>query len=216
MKIKANNREIEVSSVVSSTISRNGKKYPALRFIFGGGVSDEDITALTSGSITINGNKHKGYNTLDDISVTVGAITTAEEERDAIQAEHAEMKESVNMILPMLDDETALSVVSLFPEWVSGRAYTTGERIVYGGKLYRVVQDHTSQADWLPDSTPSLYDAIVISASGYDAWAQPTGAHDAYNTGDIVEYNGTLYKSTIDGNTYAPDSYPGGWEIYSE
>ena len=45
-------------------------------------------------------------------------------------------------------------------------------------------------------------------------WNQPTGAHDAYNTGDIVNYNGTLYKSLIDGNVWAPDAYPAGWEVY--
>ena len=34
--------------------------------------------------------------------------------------------------------------------------------------------------------------------------------------GDIVDYNGTLYKSLIDGNVYSPDKYPAGWEIYEE
>lgn len=43
-----------------------------------------------------------------------------------------------------------------------------------------------------------------------------TGAHDAYNTGDIVDYNGTLYQSTIDGNVWSPDAYPAGWTIYTE
>ena len=44
--------------------------------------------------------------------------------------------------------------------------------------------------------------------------AQPSGAHDAYNTGDIVNYNGTLYRSLIDGNTYSPEAYPAGWEVW--
>lgn len=223
MKIKANNKEIEVLSVVSTTINKDGKKYPALRFNFDGGVSDEDIAALVSGELTINKNKHNGYNTLSEVSVTVGAITTAEEERDTLQnelttakAEHEEYKETVSTILPFLDDETALSVAVLFPEWEIGATYTNGKRILYNGKLYKVVQEHTTQADWTPDATHSLYDAVTVGESGYDAWTQPTGAHDAYNTGDIVEHNGTLYKSLIDGNTYAPDSYPDGWEIYSE
>lgn len=50
----------------------------------------------------------------------------------------------------------------------------------------------------------------------YPEWVQPTGAHDAYNTGDIVNYNGTLYKSVIDGNVWAPDAYPQGWEDLGE
>ena len=34
--------------------------------------------------------------------------------------------------------------------------------------------------------------------------------------GDIVNYNGKLYKSLINGNVYSPDTYPQGWEIYTE
>lgn len=49
----------------------------------------------------------------------------------------------------------------------------------------------------------------------YPEWVQPTGGHDAYNTGDIVMYNGTAYRSLIDGNVWAPDAYPQGWEVYN-
>lgn len=44
-------------------------------------------------------------------------------------------------------------------------------------------------------------------------WVQPTGAHDAYNTGDKVTYNGKHYQSTMDGNVWSPDSYPAGWQL---
>ena len=49
-----------------------------------------------------------------------------------------------------------------------------------------------------------------------DEWpefVQPTGAHDAYNTGDKVTYNGKHYISTMDGNVWNPDAYPAGWEL---
>lgn len=42
---------------------------------------------------------------------------------------------------------------------------------------------------------------------------QPTGAHDAYQTGDKVTYNGQRYVSKIDGNVWSPDAYPSGWEL---
>lgn len=48
----------------------------------------------------------------------------------------------------------------------------------------------------------------------YPDFVQPTGAHDAYQTGDIVNYNGVLYKSKIDNNVWSPDVYPAGWEVY--
>ena len=40
---------------------------------------------------------------------------------------------------------------------------------------------------------------------------RPSGAHDAYNLGDRVRYNGKVYESVIDGNVWSPDVYPAGW-----
>lgn len=47
----------------------------------------------------------------------------------------------------------------------------------------------------------------------WPAWVQPTGAHDCYNTGDKVTYNGQHYVSKIDGNVWSPEAYPAGWEV---
>ena len=47
----------------------------------------------------------------------------------------------------------------------------------------------------------------------YPQWVQPTGAHDAYKTDDKVTYNGKHYQSTMEGNVWAPDSYPAGWQL---
>lgn len=44
------------------------------------------------------------------------------------------------------------------------------------------------------------------------AFKQPSGGHDAYKKGDRVTYNGAVYESTINGNVWAPDSYPQGWK----
>ena len=44
-------------------------------------------------------------------------------------------------------------------------------------------------------------------------WVQPTGAHDCYNTGDKVTYNGQHYVSKINGNVWSPDAYPSGWMV---
>jgi hypothetical protein len=68
-------------------------------------------------------------------------------------------------------------------------------------------------AEWTPDINTSLYKKIGMTDDGYPEWVQPLGASDAYNTGDIVSYNGTLYKSTIDGNVWAPNTYPQGWTV---
>lgn len=130
-----------------------------------------------------------------------------------------QLRKALQMFAATLTDEKAMEVVAVFDSWVVGKTYAIGDFVTYGQngvgdpQLYKVVQAHTSQSDWAPDITPSLYDAIGLDDDGYPVWSQPTGAHDAYNTGDIVNYNGTLYESTIDGNTWSPDEYLAGWKV---
>ena len=133
----------------------------------------------------------------------------------------SQLRKALQMFAQTLDDEKAMEIATIVPTYEVGKAYVVDEMFTYGTngvgdpQLYRVVQSHTSQEDWIPSETPALYTPIGLTDEGYTVWAQPTGAHDAYNTGDIVDYNGTLYKSLIDGNAYSPDVYPAGWEVYN-
>lgn len=137
---------------------------------------------------------------------------------DRLQAAE-QFRKALQMFAASLTNEQALEVATIYDPFVVGKAYVVGEYLIYGTnatgdpQLYKVVQAHTSQADWTPDATPSLYEPIGLNEKGYPVWSRPSGAHDAYNTGDIVDYNGTLYKSLINGNTYSPDEYPAGWEV---
>ena len=48
----------------------------------------------------------------------------------------------------------------------------------------------------------------------YTAWVQPTGAHDAYNTGDKMTYtDGKRYVCQMDNCVWGPDVYPAGWKL---
>lgn len=131
-----------------------------------------------------------------------------------------QFRRALQMFAASLTDEQALEVATIYDPWVAGKTYAVGEYVTYGEnnvgdpQLYKVVQAHTSQVDWTPDVSTSLYDAIGLDDAGYPVWSQPTGSHDAYNAGDIVDYNGTLYQSLIDGNTYSPEAYPQGWKEY--
>ena len=68
----------------------------------------------------------------------------------------------------VLTDEEALDVPALFPSWEVNHAYNTGDRFAYEDKLYKVLQPHTSQADWLPNATPSLYAEVAKGGQGDD------------------------------------------------
>ena len=137
-----------------------------------------------------------------------------------------EMRTALQYFVASLDAETRLDLMleipSVYPAYAVGKAYKTKDVFSYGinavgdPQLYQVLQDHTSAAEWTPDTAVSLYKAIGVTETGYPVWVQPLGATDAYNTGDIVSYNDALYISTIDGNVWSPEAYPAGWKAYAE
>lgn len=119
-----------------------------------------------------------------------------------------------------LDDDKAMEVADLYPEWQYQKAYAVGEMFKYGvnsdgeTQLYRVVQAHTSEAQNTPDIVPALYKAVGFTDTGTPIWTQPLGAHDAYSTGDVVSHKDQLWISTVDGNVWEPGVY--GWEVYEQ
>ena len=110
-----------------------------------------------------------------------------------------------------LADDKANVVKALFPLWSNAASYKTGERVQYNGALYRCLQDHSSQQNWLPDTASSLWVAISDPADEWPVWVQPKGAHDAYAKGDKVTHKSIKYTSVADANVWEPGVY--GWEV---
>ena len=104
-------------------------------------------------------------------------------------------------------DEAALESIDLFPKWKPDIDVAVDERYQYGGKLYRVIQPHRTQADWTPDIVPALF--VEVSLEEWAEWKQPTGAHDAYAKDAKVSHNGKHWTSDIDNNVWEPGVY--GW-----
>ena len=102
-------------------------------------------------------------------------------------------------------DEQALQVPSLYAEWSGeSKEYKTGTRLNYQSVLYKVLQDHTSQADWTPDAASSLYAKVLIPDSDVTPeWEQPDSTN-GYSTGDKVTHNGVTYVSLVDNNVWEP------------
>ena len=136
--------------------------------------------------------------------------------KDALDTAVSARLAEIDMALAAIPDEEAVDAVALFPKWEIGQDYAIDYRLRYEGKLYRVVQAHTSQADWTPDNTPALFTEIAKPGE-IPVWRQPTGAQDAYMTGDKVHYpaeSDPVYESIVDNNVWAPNVY--GWELVSE
>ena len=131
------------------------------------------------------------------------------------RSELFKIREMIEKASASLPDADAIEAAELFPAWAVGVAYSVGERVQYDGKLYKVVQAHTSQADWTPPAVPALF-TEVAKPGEIPVWKQPTGAQDAYNKGDKVWYpdvNTTVYESVIDSNVWSPNDYPQGWKV---
>lgn len=80
-----------------------------------------------------------------------------------------------------LEDEKALEVPELFPLWADqiGKQLKAGERYTYRLCLYKVLQDHTAQAEWSPDLATSLFTEVAASAE--------QGTHD-----NPIPYNNNM------------------------
>lgn len=123
-----------------------------------------------------------------------------------------EVKEAVADVLKTAEsiaDDVALRMVSLYPEWQAGCAYSAGDRIQYIGTLYRCLQTHTAQESWTPTDAPSLWARVLIPSDDViPEWEQPESTN-AYSAGDKVTHNGKTWISDIDGNVWEPSAY--GW-----
>ena len=107
------------------------------------------------------------------------------------------------------DDAQALEVKYLYPEWKSGKDYAAGYRVNYNGVLYKCLQGHTSQDDWMPEAAPSLWAKVLIpDPNVIPEWEQPDSTNP-YMAGDKVTHNGKTWESSIDNNVWEPGVY--GW-----
>ena len=86
-------------------------------------------------------------------------------------------------------------------------AYPTGAVVTHGGKTR---QSLTAANVWEPGI--SGWREVVEDGGTPAVWVHPTGAHDAYKTGDRVTFEGKTYESLIDANTWSPTAYPQGWK----
>ena len=94
------------------------------------------------------------------------------------------------------DDQTAARNVFAFMEWRPDIDVETGDRLKRKGKLYKVKSNHTTQADWLPESTPALYEPIDIEHGGTRDDPITAAAGMTYYYNKYYVESGVLYRCT--------------------
>lgn len=116
----------------------------------------------------------------------------------------------IEALADFLEDGEALEAPELFREWDGGAVYEAGQRVRYEGILYRCLQDHTAQPGWIPKAAPSLWARVLIEdPDTVPEWVQPDSTNP-YMKGDRVTYQGKVWRSLVDQNTWVPGEY--GWE----
>lgn len=152
---------------------------------------------------------NKAKSKLNSLAVTAMMATLAGGDISAQQTEYQSN-------ITALSDDVALLIPEVYPVWSgNGVKYKKDMRVTYNTVLYKVLQDHTSQASWTPTDAPSLFVKVLTSDNEILDWEQPS-ADNAYMKGDKVKYNGKVYESLIDNNVWKPDEYPAGWKEVTE
>ena len=96
-------------------------------------------------------------------------------------------------------------------EWVqptdATNAYPKDWTVTFDGKTWVSL---TPANVWQPGI--SGWREIVEEGDTPPEYVQPTGGHDAYNSGDLVTFEGAVYKCVIDNCVWSPTDYPQAWE----
>lgn len=98
----------------------------------------------------------------------------------------------------IVDDNTALRMTEFYPEWASGQSYTAGYKVQRNGKLWRVLQAHTSQAGWEPENAASLWTEICETHAGTLDDPIPYSGNMALESGKYYMQDGKVYRCTRD------------------
>lgn len=108
------------------------------------------------------------------------------------------IKQQINTLA--VDDQTALRMIAFYPEYEVDHEYKPGEKFVSAGKLYKVLQAHTSQSTWVPGAagTESLYARIDEEHDGTKYDPIPYEGNMELYAGKYYTQGGVLYRCTRD------------------
>lgn len=83
-------------------------------------------------------------------------------------------------------------------------------------KLYTYQKDLEARVSLLEREAGQEEPTEPEPVEEYPEFVQPQEAHDSYNIGDKITYNGKKYVCKMDGCVWSPDVYPAGWELVEE
>lgn len=122
----------------------------------------------------------------------------------------------MSIIEKIAPKEEIFKVVDLIPPWVEWEEIEKDQIRKYNDKIYKSIQKHTTQPDWTPDLTSSLWVEIKEDESQnleIINWYEPTSEHN-YTLGQLVRFiDNRIYESLLNNNVWSPANYPAGWKL---
>lgn len=137
--------------------------------------------------------------TAEEIAAMQDAAARAEAEEkhrplSAVEVQELLLRQQINTLA--VDDQTAYRMREFYPEWAAGQSYAVGYKLLYGGELYKVIQAHTSQADWTPDAVPALFTRIDEQHDGSRYDPIPYNGNMELYAGQYYSQSGVTYRCT--------------------
>ena len=104
-----------------------------------------------------------------------------------------------------IDEQTASEHAAEFIPWSDSGEYKPDQLREYEGVLYRCLQAHKSQPDYIPPKCPALWRRLGGDPTvEFPVWSQPICAADAYALGDKVSHKAEQWISTVEANVWEP------------
>lgn len=211
MILKLRNSEYECSRVVKGVdwIQCYAENQPTTRFE---GITDFSKFTLEGGEfeeapepVDVDQLKEQIAFLQKQIDILTGGC----EMMDALERAR-QTRKAIELYAETAPDDQAAQTPSLYEEWTpDGVYYPLDKRVREDGVLYKCITTHSSQADWKPSDSPSLWVRIDDPSIEWPEWRQPAGSTDAYRKGSKVSHTGKRWISEVDNNVWEPGEY--GW-----
>lgn len=79
-------------------------------------------------------------------------------------------------------------------EWIANESVIAGDTRTFNDKLYKCLQSHNTQQDWIPDKTPALWEEVITETEEKPPqWV--SGDYYKYKVGTQVYNKGQIWEA---------------------
>lgn len=121
-----------------------------------------------------------------------------------------------NVIQPDYPDDPNNEIPDFIKPIDTEHEYHIGDKVRFEEKIWICVKDNNS---WSPIEWPEGWEIWIADPPEEPEepeipdFVQPAVPDDEYHIGDRVMFEGQVWESVIDNNSWSPTNYPAGWKI---